>query len=89
MRTKKPLGFSQGMLVTCAAALWFAGSPMHKRPHQRRKAWLSRKPQGKPVDGANAKLTLTKDMLDSIQLKQITMDQAIETGEITPRALSC
>ena len=36
----------------------------------------------KPVDGADAHLTLTKDTLDNIQLKQITIDQAMESGSI-------
>jgi alkyl sulfatase BDS1-like metallo-beta-lactamase superfamily hydrolase len=36
----------------------------------------------KPVDGADAHLTLTKDTLDNIQLKQITIDQAMESGAI-------
>jgi alkyl sulfatase BDS1-like metallo-beta-lactamase superfamily hydrolase len=34
------------------------------------------------VDAPDATLTLTKDTLDNIQLKQITMDQAIESGAI-------
>ncbi len=32
----------------------------------------------KLVDGADAHLTLTKDTLDNIQLKQITIDQAMD-----------
>ena len=32
------------------------------------------------VDAPDATLTLTKDTLDNIQLKQSTMDQAIESG---------
>jgi alkyl sulfatase BDS1-like metallo-beta-lactamase superfamily hydrolase len=34
------------------------------------------------VHAPDATLTLTKDTLDSIPLKQITMDQAIESGAI-------
>jgi alkyl sulfatase BDS1-like metallo-beta-lactamase superfamily hydrolase len=34
------------------------------------------------VDAPDATLTLTKDTLDSIPLKQITMDQAIKSGAI-------
>jgi alkyl sulfatase BDS1-like metallo-beta-lactamase superfamily hydrolase len=36
----------------------------------------------KPVDKADAKITLTKATLDSIQLKEITVDQAITSGNL-------
>ncbi len=36
----------------------------------------------KPFAGADAKLTLTKSTLDRIQLKEITIEQAITSGEL-------
>jgi Alkyl sulfatase C-terminal len=36
----------------------------------------------KPFAGADAKLTLTKTTLDRIQLKEITIEQAITSGEL-------
>ena len=36
----------------------------------------------KPVANANAKLTLAKSTLDRIQLKEITLDQAIASGQL-------
>jgi alkyl sulfatase BDS1-like metallo-beta-lactamase superfamily hydrolase len=36
----------------------------------------------KPMEGADAHLTLTKDTLDRIQLKQVSVEEAISSGEI-------
>ena len=38
--------------------------------------------RNKPVEGADAHLTLTKDTLDRIQLKQVSVEEAVSSGEI-------
>ena len=38
--------------------------------------------RNKPVEGADAHLTMTKDNLDRIQLKQVSVEEAISSGEI-------
>jgi alkyl sulfatase BDS1-like metallo-beta-lactamase superfamily hydrolase len=37
---------------------------------------------GKPLEKADAKITLTKGTLDAIQLKEVTLEQAITKGDI-------